>query len=730
MLPLDLNEPAAEEDGEDVEKAKLANGAAPDGRDEEEPAEKLESGPEIMKRERAERMAKLKSKRKRDPEPAGTGAPPGPPAKIGPAGSKRPAPGAAAPSFAHEYHLARTSAPRGVPEGWLECPGAGEPIQHIVPSKAPLGEAFNELLEPGTRYSPLILARQQHKRSREVGLVIDLTNTTRYYNGTEWAALNIAYLKVPCRGRNEVPDNDTVNVVVYELMRYLNSGEVRPKFVVVHCTHGHNRTGYIICHYLLRTFGGLVQDVVRLFAAARPPGIYKEEYIAQLFRVFHEPRPADLVCPNVPDWKSGGATADVEDEEDGDVAEPPSSAAMAGATRSGEAMTIDDVLGDAIPEAEQSQLRVEVYRLLGLLVQGSGDRLRFPGSQPVSLDRQNLQLLRQKYYHVTWKADGTRYMLLVLRHSTYLIDRQFRFRRVFMRFPLQAPQAHLSEADRRAKRTLPPLPKGDFLGAPLHNGTLLDGEMVIDVVHKGQANQEQVRRYLVYDIMAHNSKSLAQAKFGERFEMIRRDIVQPRTVEASCCQEWYSYDQELFRVRRKDFWPLSQTENLLRKFIPQLSHEADGLIFQGFDDNYICRTHEGLLKWKDAHHNSVDFLFKMKADGKHILLLKDKGLTQLEGARVELEEGQGEQLDGKIIECSMARSGEKNLWQFMRVRVDKTDPNAMSVYRSIMGSIEANITEEVLVKEVNSIILLPLYEDRLKQQQAVRGRVVPARRQE
>lgn len=34
------------------------------------------------------------------------------------------------------------------------------------------------------------------------------------------------------------------------------------------------------------------------------------------------------------------------------------------------------------------------------------------------------------------------------------------------------------------------------------------------------------------------------------------------------------------QVRRKDFWMLSATEKILHKFIPQLCHEADGLILQ------------------------------------------------------------------------------------------------------------------------------------------------------
>jgi mRNA-capping enzyme len=49
----------------------------------------------------------------------------------------------------------------------------------------------------------------------------------------------------------------------------------------------------------------------------------------------------------------------------------------------------------------------------------------------------NLQLLRQRYYYTTWKADGTRYMMLIMRDGCYLIDRNFSFRRVQMRFPLK-----------------------------------------------------------------------------------------------------------------------------------------------------------------------------------------------------------------------------------------------------------------------------------------------------
>jgi hypothetical protein len=39
-----------------------------------------------------------------------------------------------------------------------------------------------------------------------------------------------------------------------------------------------------------------------------------------------------------------------------------------------------------------------------------------------------------------------------------------------------------------------------------------------------------------------------------------------------------------YQVRRKDFWLLSTVTKLLKEFIPRLSHDADGLIFQLAED--------------------------------------------------------------------------------------------------------------------------------------------------
>ncbi|XP_059647150.1 uncharacterized protein LOC132293621 isoform X2 [Cornus florida] len=502
-----------------------------------------------------------------------------------------------------------------LPPGWLDCPAAGQEVNYIIPSKVPLGEFFNDYVYPGKRYSFRQVIHQQRVLGRKLGLVIDLTNTSRYYPASDWKKEGIKHVKIQCKGRDSVPDNEAVNYFVYEVSQFLLRQKQHPKkYILVHCTHGHNRTGYMIVHYLMRTQPMSVTQAISKFAKARPPGIYKPDYIDALYNFYHERKPEMVICPPTPEWKrssdldlNGDAVPD--DDDDGGPAAP-----LQENNETDIVMTNDDVLGDSIPFDQQESFRQFCYQMLKLNVGGRGNS-QFPGSHPVSLSSENLQLLRQRYYYATWKADGTRYMMLITMDGCYLIDRHFNFRRVQMRFPCKNTNEGLAEKT--------------------HHFTLLDGEMIIDTLPE---SQKQERRYLIYDLMAFNQSSVIEWPFHERWKMLEREVIEPRNYERQNIYQsrnpYYRYDLEPFRVRRKDFWLLSTVTKLLKEFIPRLSHAADGLIFQGWDDPYVPRTHEGLLKWKYPEMNSVDFLFEMN-DNRQLLFLHERGKKKLmEGNRV------------------------------------------------------------------------------------------------
>ncbi|CAH9147760.1 unnamed protein product [Cuscuta epithymum] len=632
----------------------------------------VESAVEISRREREERIKRLKRQQPDD-----------------------------RPTYASEKRLnddtfqeKRQKASKELPPGWLDCPPFGMEIGCIIPSKVPLSESFTSYVPAGKRYS---FKQVIHQLGRKLGLVIDLTNTNRYYSAEEFIKEGIKHVKIRCKGRDSVPDNESVNLFVNEVSQFLARQKRTKKHILVHCTHGHNRTGYMIIHYLMRTLPVSVTQAINIFSEARPPGIYKPDYINALYTFYHEKKPDMVICPSTPEWKrscefdlNGDA---VPDEDDDGVPSVPSVPSH-DSEESQAVMTNDDTLGDSIPSDQQESLRRFCYQALKLTPPGGRGVLKFPGSHPVSLDRDNLQLLRQRYYYATWKADGTRYMMLITMDGCYLIDRKFEFRRIQMRFPCRLSKEGLVEK--------------------YHHFTLLDGEMIIDTVPD---TQKQERRYLIYDMMAINHMPIVERPFHERWRMIEKEIIETRNGERKHIlksrNSSYRYDLEPFRVRRKEFWLLSTVTKLLKGFIPKLSHAADGLVFQGWDDPYVPRTHEGLLKWKYPEMNSVDFLFEIRDDRELLYLNEGKNLKLLEGSKVVFQDcSDPSAYSGKIIECSWNSDDQE--WVCMRVRIDKGTPNEYHTYRKVLKSITDNITEDVLLNEISEIIQLPMYADRIE----------------
>ena len=78
-------------------------------------------------------------------------------------------------------------------------------------------------------------------------------------------------------------------------------------FIGIHCTHGFNRTGFIICSYMVERCNWYVGDAIAAFAAARNDGIYRENVIVELYRRYdpdYLDTPIDLSIPT-PSWHNG-----------------------------------------------------------------------------------------------------------------------------------------------------------------------------------------------------------------------------------------------------------------------------------------------------------------------------------------------------------------------------------------------------------------------------------------
>ncbi|XP_075221748.1 RNA/RNP complex-1-interacting phosphatase homolog [Lycorma delicatula] len=170
-----------------------------------------------------------------------------------------------------------------LPERWLPYKPIGARIKGtpFIAFKVPLKERLNNQVSPDERFSPEMLL----SNFPDLSLVVDLTNTNRYYNKTEFTKNRVLHEKINCPG-HQIPDSRIVtrffNVVDSFLKR-------KPDALIgVHCTHGVNRTGYFICRYMIQRLGKKPEEAIADFAAARGHPIERENYIADLGRDLEE----------------------------------------------------------------------------------------------------------------------------------------------------------------------------------------------------------------------------------------------------------------------------------------------------------------------------------------------------------------------------------------------------------------------------------------------------------
>ncbi|RXG68112.1 mRNA-capping enzyme [Armadillidium vulgare] len=414
------------------------------------------------------------------------------------------------------------------------------------------------------------------------------------------------------------------------------------------------------------------------FAKARPPGIYKEDYIRELYARYDEPSEAPH-APELPDWHM---EENSDDEDESSMAEESSNGnhgCRNGSKRKSKKMKKNPVFMEGVPgvyplveEPKLSIIQRKIQEICSWTQQG------FPGCQPVSMTQDNLSFLSAKAYKVSWKADGTRYMMYIDgKCEAYFADRDYC---IFFAPGIEFKDKHDLRRDLFE--------------------TLLDGEMVIDVDPK---TGTKYPRYLIYDAILIGGKNVATDNFHLRIERIFTDIISPRN--AAIEKGIINKTKQPFSVRRKDFWDATaqNTGKLLSEsFKKQLWHEPDGLIFQPVPETYITGRCDTVLKWKPPSHNSVDFKVKIvntREEGCLPTTLAELYVGGLNTPFASIKATKAlKELNGKIVECKL----ENNKWVMMRERTDKSFPNSYTTAVGVCTSIINPVTEELLVRFIET----------------------------
>ena len=219
--------------------------------------------------------------------------------------------------------------------------------------------------------------------------------------------------------------------------------------------------------------------------------------------------------------------------------------------------------------------------------------LRFPGPQPVSIERRHFPILKRNRYVVCEKTDGVRYLLVsdAERH-VMLVNRSFELTTVHLNIP---------------------------------KNTILDGELV--TCHDGR------KLFVVHDAVLIKDENVSTYSLTERLDMaksiVRQVICTPKSP---------------FRLVVKTMVPFEDFDTLRTEF----PYETDGLVFTPVDEPIRTGTHETMFKWKPKNKITIDFLVR----GRDLYIQERGNLIK----KCELH-GPCDFSDESIIECEYGDVG-------------------------------------------------------------------------
>lgn len=221
---------------------------------------------------------------------------------------------------------------------------------------------------------------------------------------------------------------------------------------------------------------------------------------------------------------------------------------------------------------------------------------RFPGPQPVSIERRHFSLLKRQPYLVCEKTDGVRHLLLSTPEGLVsIVNRAFHVEQVKIRVP---------------------------------KDTLLDGELV-----RTKAGR---LLFTVYDAVRVKGECLMHTPLDQRLDKARAII--KGIIKTAAAP---------FEIRVKTMLDLADIASM--PDLGSFEYETDGLVFTPVREPVRMGTHETMFKWKPRERITIDFCLQ----NGHELFVQDRGEPYKEAVlhkKVDLP-------DGTIVECGYGDLG-------------------------------------------------------------------------
>ncbi|XP_055855095.1 RNA/RNP complex-1-interacting phosphatase homolog [Episyrphus balteatus] len=162
-----------------------------------------------------------------------------------------------------------------IPDRWLDYTPVGEIIKgtRFIAFKVPLKESFLSNVPIDNQLSCKLLL----EKVPNLGMIIDLTNTYRYYDPINLKEAGVDHTKIMVPG-HEIPLKKFTDQFAMAVNNFLQENADNDKLIGVHCTHGVNRTGYLISNYMISELKINPEEAIQRVEKARGHTLDRQNY--------------------------------------------------------------------------------------------------------------------------------------------------------------------------------------------------------------------------------------------------------------------------------------------------------------------------------------------------------------------------------------------------------------------------------------------------------------------
>ena len=278
----------------------------------------------------------------------------------------------------------------------------------------------------------------------------------------------------------------------------------------------------------------------------------------------------------------------------------------------------------------------------------------FPGPQPVTVEKKDIESLKNNDYMVCEKSDGERYVLLLINVDSkpmcFMINRNNDL--YFMNLSFKKE---------------------------VFEGSIFDGELI--KTKNGNWN------YLIHDCMIYNGSNFTQKPHNLRYACIMDFIV----------KRYVNNKIDCFNIKTKIFYCYGKLlDKTWEHILKTTENKIDGLIFTPVKNPIIFGRDYSLLKWKEPDNHTMDLLVKIKSKktiflyGHNNYLFKTIDTKNVNYSIINNYLSDNN-ITGGIIEFKYSVNDE--IFTPYRIRLDKDKPNGEITITNTLK----NITEALKI---------------------------------